>query len=135
MVQLSYRRHRFPAAASPPTPERAMAPRRDGHPDRRETDVPVACSTASSPAGITPQAAPSGTTESAASSLALAERYLSPALSPLVTMGIVFVVAIFILLQREDLRDRLIRLCSARPICTGPLPPWTTRLGGSAGTS
>ena len=47
------------------------------------------------------------------SPLALAERYLSPALLPLATVGIVFVVAIFILLQREDLRDRLIRLFGA----------------------
>ena len=47
------------------------------------------------------------------SPLALAERYLSPVLSPLATMGIVFVVAIFALLQQEDLRDRLIRLFGA----------------------
>ena len=44
------------------------------------------------------------------SPLELAERYLSPILSPLGTVGIVFVVAIFILLQQDDLRDRLIRL-------------------------
>jgi hypothetical protein len=30
------------AAARPPTPERAMAPRRDGRSDRWEADVPVA---------------------------------------------------------------------------------------------
>ena len=40
----------------------------------------------------------------------MAEEYLSPILSPLATFGIVFVVAVFALLQREDLRDRLIRL-------------------------
>ncbi len=45
-----------------------------------------------------------------ANPLALAERYLSPILSPLATFGIVFVVAVFALLQREDLRDRLIRM-------------------------
>jgi predicted PurR-regulated permease PerM len=44
------------------------------------------------------------------SPIALAERYLSPVLSPLATLGIVIVVSIFILLQREDLRDRMIRL-------------------------
>ncbi len=44
------------------------------------------------------------------SPFALAERYLSPVLSPLATTGIVLVVAIFTLLQEEDLRDRLIRL-------------------------
>ncbi len=47
------------------------------------------------------------------SPLELAERYLSPILSPLGTVGIVFIVAIFILLQQEDLRDRLIRLFGA----------------------
>ena len=44
------------------------------------------------------------------SPLDLAERYLSPILSPLGTVGIIFIVAIFILLQQDDLRDRLIRL-------------------------
>jgi predicted PurR-regulated permease PerM len=48
--------------------------------------------------------------QNAASPIALAERYLSPVLSPLATLGIVIVVSIFILLQREDLRDRMIRL-------------------------
>ena len=42
--------------------------------------------------------------------LAVAERLLAPVLSPLATMGIVFIVAVFILMQQEDLRDRLIRL-------------------------
>ncbi len=46
----------------------------------------------------------------AASPLEMAGRYLAPVLSPLATFGIVFVVAVFALLQREDLRDRLIRL-------------------------
>ncbi|OJW24948.1 MAG: hypothetical protein BGO51_12450 [Rhodospirillales bacterium 69-11] len=45
--------------------------------------------------------------------LELVNRYLSPALSPVATVGIVFVVAIFVLMQREDLRDRLIRLMGA----------------------
>ena len=40
----------------------------------------------------------------------LAERVLLPVLSPLATMGIVFIVAVFVLMQQEDLRDRLIRL-------------------------
>ena len=40
----------------------------------------------------------------------LARTHLSPVLSPLATFGIVFIVAVFILLQQEDLRDRLIRL-------------------------
>jgi hypothetical protein len=40
----------------------------------------------------------------------LAQRIVSPIVAPLATTAIVFIVAIFILLQREDLRDRLIRL-------------------------
>jgi len=61
----------------------------------------------SSPQG-TPAPAEQG--QPAASPLELARRLLSPILSPLATFGIVFVVAIFALLQQEDLRDRLIRL-------------------------
>ena len=40
----------------------------------------------------------------------LAELYLSPLIHPLTTLGIIFVVAIFMLAQKEDLRDRMIRL-------------------------
>jgi predicted PurR-regulated permease PerM len=40
----------------------------------------------------------------------LAQALILPAVSPLATAAIVFVVAVFILLQREDLRDRIIRL-------------------------
>ncbi|KMZ12991.1 transport protein [Candidatus Burkholderia humilis] len=48
--------------------------------------------------------------------LELAQRFLSPVISPLETTGIVPVVAVFILLQREDLRDRLIRLFGSRDL-------------------
>jgi predicted PurR-regulated permease PerM len=51
-----------------------------------------------------------------ASPTEMAQRLLTPVLSPLATTGIVFVVAIFILLQRDDLRDRLIRLFGARDL-------------------
>lgn len=44
------------------------------------------------------------------SPFSLVERYLATVLSPLTTFGIVFVVTVFALLQREDLRNRLIRL-------------------------
>jgi predicted PurR-regulated permease PerM len=40
----------------------------------------------------------------------IARRFLLPLVEPLATVGIVFVVLIFILMQREDLRDRMIRL-------------------------
>ena len=48
--------------------------------------------------------------EPAASPLATAAAVLGPIVSPIETTVIVLVVAIFFLLQREDLRDRLIRL-------------------------
>jgi predicted PurR-regulated permease PerM len=44
------------------------------------------------------------------SPMQLARQVLQPVLSPLATIGITFIVAIFILLQQDDLRDRLIRL-------------------------
>jgi predicted PurR-regulated permease PerM len=40
----------------------------------------------------------------------LAERLIAPIVDPLATTAIVFIVTIFVLLQREDLRDRLIRV-------------------------
>lgn len=40
----------------------------------------------------------------------LARRIVTPAVEPLSTTAIVLIVSIFILLQREDLRDRMIRL-------------------------
>jgi predicted PurR-regulated permease PerM len=46
----------------------------------------------------------------ALSPLLLAERIVSPVLSPLASVGIIFIITIFLLLQREDLRDRMIRL-------------------------
>ncbi|MDN7182492.1 AI-2E family transporter [Caballeronia sp. SEWSISQ10-4 2] len=54
--------------------------------------------------------------EPSPSPVQLAQRFLSPVISPLETTGIVLVVAIFILLQREDLRDRLIRLFGSRDL-------------------
>ena len=40
----------------------------------------------------------------------LAQRIIAPVVDPLATTAVVFLVSIFVLLQREDLRDRLIRL-------------------------
>ena len=40
----------------------------------------------------------------------IAERVLTPILSPLATVALVLIVAVFFLMQREDLRDRIIRL-------------------------
>ena len=52
----------------------------------------------------------------APSPLAVAERIITPTLSPLATAAIILIVAIFVLLQQEDLRDRLIRLFGSRDL-------------------
>jgi predicted PurR-regulated permease PerM len=57
-----------------------------------------------------PRPVPVVVEEAATSPWELAGRVLEPILAPLETTVIVLIVAIFILLQREDLRDRLIRL-------------------------
>jgi predicted PurR-regulated permease PerM len=41
---------------------------------------------------------------------------ISPLLHPLATTGIIIIFVIFILLQREDLRNRLIRLAGSRDL-------------------
>ncbi|MGF6603971.1 putative PurR-regulated permease PerM [Paraburkholderia sp. GAS448] len=46
----------------------------------------------------------------------LARRVVSPVISPLATTFIVFIVTIVILLQRDDLRDRAIRLFGSRDL-------------------
>jgi hypothetical protein len=60
--------------------------------------------------------APAATQASGSSPFELAERYLSPVLSPFATFGIVFIVAVFALLQKEDLRDRMIRLLGSNDL-------------------
>ncbi len=71
--------------AGAPTPDRA-APKSDKAPVQVEVHQP-------DPTGIQ-----------------LAETVLAPVVDPLSTTAIVLIVAVFFLLQREDLRDRLIRL-------------------------
>jgi predicted PurR-regulated permease PerM len=48
--------------------------------------------------------------------LELARRILIPVLHPLTLAGIIFVVTVFILMQQDDLRDRLIRLFGSRDL-------------------
>ncbi|MGH7043514.1 MAG: AI-2E family transporter, partial [Acetobacteraceae bacterium] len=57
-----------------------------------------------------PAAPPAGTSPQLGKAFRLAQEVLLPIASPLGTAAIVFVISIFILLQREDLRDRLIRV-------------------------
>lgn len=48
--------------------------------------------------------------------VAQVQEFLGPLFAPLATAGLVLVFVIFLLLQREDLRDRLIRLVGSRDI-------------------
>lgn len=65
---------------------------------------------ATGPAGDTPKAQLVRVQEPDPSPLTLAHNILGPIVEPLTTIGIVLVVVIFLLLQREDLRNRMIRL-------------------------
>ena len=67
-------------------------------------------SAATGPGGETPKAQLVRVQEPEISPLALAEKVLGPVFEPLTTVGIVLVVVVFLLLQREDLRNRMIRL-------------------------
>ena len=58
--------------------------------------------------------APVATAET--SPIEVAAAYAGPVLTPIATLGIVLVFALFILLYREDLRDRLIRLVGVRDL-------------------
>jgi predicted PurR-regulated permease PerM len=62
------------------------------------------------PAPAEPQPLPVEVHEPDPTPAQMARNVLLPLLEPLATMGIVFVVLVFILMQREDLRDRMIRL-------------------------
>ena len=66
--------------------------------------------------GDGPQPVPVEVHQPTPSQFDLVLRYLGPVLSPLTTVGVVFVVAIFILFQQEDLRDRMIRLFGSRDL-------------------
>ncbi|WOD15785.1 AI-2E family transporter [Paraburkholderia kirstenboschensis] len=80
-----------------------------------EPSQPAPRHDASSPDGRA-AAVPVEVREPVPTPLELARRVLSPAISPLETAFIVFVVMVVILLQRDDLRDRAIRLFGSRDL-------------------
>jgi predicted PurR-regulated permease PerM len=84
-----------PSAAPPPASRSAVAPSSDAQ---------------------APAAMPVVVREPVLTPFELARRFLTPAISPLETAFIVFVVTIVILLQRDDLRDRAIRLFGSRDL-------------------
>lgn len=74
----------------------------------RQTEAPAATSAPGAPAA--PKPTKVEVLPPPVSPMRLAEQVLQPVLSPLATVGITVIVAIFVLLQQDDLRDRLIRL-------------------------
>ena len=75
------------------------------------------------PAPVSPEARPSPTApvpvevhQPEPTPLQMMESFLTPLIAPLATMALVFVVTVFVLLQKEDLRDRLIRLFGSRDL-------------------
>ena len=78
--------------------------------DRLGRQMPAAPPPPAQGAPAAPKPAQVQLVEPPLSPITIAERILTPVLSPLATIGITFIVAIFILLQQDDLRDRLIRL-------------------------
>jgi predicted PurR-regulated permease PerM len=81
-----------------------------------EPPQPAAPSGAAAPNAQASAAVPVEVREPIPTPFELARRVLSPAISPLETAFIVFVVMIVILLQRDDLRDRAIRLFGSRDL-------------------
>ena len=70
--------------------------------------------------------------EPAPTSVQIIRTVIGPLVSPLATAGIVIVFVIFMLLKREDLRDRFIRLAGSRdlPRTTQALDDAAQRVGG-----
>ena len=55
-------------------------------------------------------------TQPQSSALEIGKQVLSPLINPLATTGIILVVTIFALLQKDDLRDRAIRLLGSHDL-------------------
>src|SRR5579883_175688 len=76
---------------------------------------PIAPS-AGSPTGQMQKPIPVEIREPPPTPLQLLQNIISPLLSPLATTGVVIIFLVFILLQREDLRDRFIRLAGTHDL-------------------
>ncbi|CAL8980351.1 AI-2 transport protein TqsA [Rhodoplanes serenus] len=85
-------------------------------PNAREGTAPTGSQSPAAKAPAKNGAAPESEGTTGIPSLDTLQRYVSPVLSPLATLGIVLVFVTFILLQKEDLRDRFIRLFGSRDL-------------------
>jgi predicted PurR-regulated permease PerM len=76
-----------------------------------KSDTPVGATAAAKAGGAQTQTPiPVQVSQPGATPLQIVENAVGPLLQPLATTGIVIIFVIFVLLQREDLRDRFIRL-------------------------
>lgn len=82
----------------------------EGHPGSGGTPPSHAANAAG------PQPVPVEVHQPPSSAVRIAEQIVEPLISPLAALAIVFVVSTFILAQREDLRDRMIRLFGANDL-------------------
>jgi predicted PurR-regulated permease PerM len=97
IVQLSRRLHVVVNQANDQSPPEISPPR---HQDGASQAKPVPVEVHEPPPGL----------------LQMAEKVVLPILSPLLMAAIIFVVAVFILMQQQDLRDRIIRLFGSRDL-------------------
>lgn len=83
---------------------------------RAASEPPPAADPARQPAPVTtePKPLPVELHPPALTPLQIIEQILLPIVAPLATIGIMFIVAVFVLLQQTDLRDRFIRLFGLR---------------------
>ncbi|MFC7475193.1 AI-2E family transporter [Dankookia sp. GCM10030260] len=89
--------------------------RQMGHPGGPEQPAAPAAPSAT-PNRPTPEAVPVEIRNPEPTAFEMIRRVAEPLLGPLATASIVAILVIFILLYREDLRDRLIRLAGARDL-------------------
>jgi predicted PurR-regulated permease PerM len=106
-----------PGAFTPGTPAEAPGTPGDGSPDAAQQAAPVPAPLSASPAAPVPvrpyspvAPIPVEVHQPPLSPLQVVERVLGSMWVPLETAGIVIVVLIFVLLERESVRDRFIRL-------------------------
>jgi predicted PurR-regulated permease PerM len=84
---------------------------------RGESDVAASKGVAPDHPALTKKTEPVAENQHASSSpLAMIESLLTPVLNPIATLGIVLVIAVFVLLRQEDLRDRFIRLIGSHDL-------------------
>lgn len=84
---------------------------------RGESDLAGSKGAAPDHPALTKKAEPGAEDQRASTSpFAMIQSLLTPVLNPIATLGIVLVIAVFILLRQEDLRDRFIRLIGSHDL-------------------